>query len=327
MLSPRLLAANVLLGLVILLGLNGFVLWLEHHSNKQQVLNRLAAPGPIEGIFSGSSLVELGVDQQVFAHNWPEPTARFLNCGLGDTSTVEHCLILRQALRLHPEARFVVYCFAGSDMTVEPDGSWDSVRANRTVSYYLEPDLAAQLYGASPLDRLRFDFVRFLPLATERYLLWNRVELLRRYLQGIGLKGNDTNSYGRAEDFQSLEVMWSGYALRDGRRVVDEHLPLAAAVTKLIQSAHTDGRHVFIVELPLPPAYLDLVDKTEVWQRYRAYITPLLQQAGATYIDAHDWVTDPADFLDALHLNPSGAALFSAKLAQTIAPQVIPPAR
>ena len=328
MIAVRRLAAISVIALGGLFLLNLFVWFLARHSSKHQLVASLARPGPVVGIFSGSSLIEIGVNVTDFAAAWPpqQPPARFLDCGLGNTTPVEHCLILREALRHHPEPKFVVYGFAGADLTDSPDGSWPVVRANRTVSYDLEPGLAGRLYGGSTLDRLRFEYIRFLPLAGERYLLWNRVELLRRTLQEVGLPAAATSRYGRVDDFASMEGLYSQAVLTGGRAAIADHRPLIAAVRELLASGEDTGRRaVYVVEMPLPPAYAELVFKTDVWRQYRAYVRQLVEQQGAHYIDAHEWVTEKSEFLDAIHLNPAGASRFSRQLAQTLAPLVEAP--
>ncbi len=165
-----------------LLGLNFFAYFLAEHSSKSRLVASLGTPVTVEGIFSGNSLVEIGANCDTFAKTWSQskPPATFLNCGVGDSTPVEHCLLVRYALRHHLETKLVIYGFADLQLTEPPDGSWSTIVNNRTLSYTLEPALAAKLYGASTLAQLRFDVIRWLPLLGERTILWNRVEHLRR---------------------------------------------------------------------------------------------------------------------------------------------------
>ena len=85
-----------------LLALNFVAYYLAQHSSKSQLVASLGKPAPVEGIFCGNSLVEIGANTGAFAKAWRQQNSIFLNAGVGDSTAVEHCLLLRYALRHHP---------------------------------------------------------------------------------------------------------------------------------------------------------------------------------------------------------------------------------
>ncbi len=304
-----------------LLALNFLAYYFAQHSSKSRLVASLRTAAPVEGIFSGNSLVEIGANVDAFAKAWypQRPPATFLNAGVGDSTPVEHCLLLRYALQHHPETKLVIYGFADLQLTEPPDGSWATVVNNRTLSYELEPALAAKLYGASALERLRFEFIRWLPLLGERTILWNRVEHLRRALSSFGLPPEKAGRFGRVADFAGLEKRWTGETLKDCATTVAARAPLTPAIRELIQSARGDGsRPVFIVEMPMPPEHVSTCYNNAGWLAYRAYVRHLVEQEGASYIDAHDWVPDGNEYMDPIHLSEQGSVRFSTMLVEKL---------
>ncbi len=47
------------------------------------------------------------------------------------------------------------------------------------------------------------------------------------------------------------------------------------------------------------------------WDKYRDHLRKLVDAQHATYLNADDWIEDPNEFADHLHLTPSGAQDFS----------------
>ena len=50
-----------------------------------------------------------------------------------------------------------------------------------------------------------------------------------------------------------------------------------------------------------------------------------VEAAGVEYVSASDWIQDPAEFADNLHLSPAGAADFSRRLAHYLAQRPVLP--
>jgi hypothetical protein len=78
---------------------------------------------------------------------------------------------------------------------------------------------------------------------------------------------------------------------------------------------------VVIVEMPLPPAHQREFYSLPAWQEYRKYVADRVRRCGADYVQASDWINDPSEFQDPLHMTESGAAEFSRRLATTIHPR------
>jgi hypothetical protein len=57
------------------------------------------------------------------------------------------------------------------------------------------------------------------------------------------------------------------------------------------------------------------------WQEYRKYVADRVRDCGADYVQASDWITNPSEFSDPLHMTKAGATEFSRRLATTIHPR------
>ncbi len=136
--------------------------------------------------------------------------------------------------------------------------------------------------------------------------------------------------FGRVADFEGLEKRWTTDTLKSCKTTVTSQAPLTPAVIELIKSARGDGsRPVFIVEMPMPPEHVSTCYSNPDWLAYRTYVRHLVEQEGASYIDAHDWVPDGNEYMDPIHLNEQGSVRFSSTLAQKLKksglPQIVAP--
>jgi hypothetical protein len=84
------------------------------------------------------------------------------------------------------------------------------------------------------------------------------------------------------------------------------------ALTELLELCRRERIRVVLMLLPEGTVFRDL-DPGDVWAEVRDWLAKLRQEHGADLIDAREWVADE-HFLDAHHLLPEGATIFSARL-------------
>ena len=309
--SRRFFVCQVVLAAAVLVSANVAVSWLAANSVPRQVLRHAESAEAASDVFLGNSMMAAGLDEYAFALS--RPGSRPLNLGLGSSSPVEHLLIYRQQEK-HRGAR-VYYGFAGTQLTDVPEGGWHSLVGNRAMSYYVDPDVAIGLYADhAPFRALGLRAVGWVPALRERYAIWGNVEILRRYLEELGMPTKLASRFGRAEDFASLTVdldaFGAGCAL-----AAYERRPLSQPVQAIVRSATDRGSRVVFIEMPQPRGQLELYNARPEWADYREHLFELLRDAGVLYVDASDWIAYEG-FADPLHLNASGAAMFSSRLAK-----------
>jgi hypothetical protein len=180
--------------------------------------------------------------------------------------------------------------------------------------YYQEPEFARRYYQMSRYEAAAFEIDRRASLLAERGAVWAKVELLRRGLGQQGMPVQASNQFGRAADFTLLEAR--------NREEFEQHCATAsraelnAPVAEIIREAQQQGIKVVFVVMPLPPRHLAAFYDSGGWSTYQRHIRRLLAAQNVTYLDASRWIPDRANFGDALHLTPAGAAGFSRRLGE-----------
>jgi hypothetical protein len=210
----------------------------------------------------------------------------------------------------------VVYGFWATQLTDPVSDDWSDLAGNRAVAYYVDTEGAIALSAPdSPLRAWQMRLVSRVPLLAERLTIWARVERLRRRLDRVGLPPEETNRFGRAADFAALEPPDPAEFARRCRQAAEDGVPFAEPVRALFRVAAGRGARVVLVEMPMPSGYRRRFCDTPGWLLYRRHLRELAGQKGGAYLSAVDWVGDE-HFRDVLHLDPTGATLFSKRLAE-----------
>jgi hypothetical protein len=308
----RRLIIQVLPAIVVLLAANVGIWVLARNSTPRQLLRHGQQSAPATDLFLGNSTMEAGLDDAAFGLTKP---GRPLNMALGATQPVEHFLIYRQMYK-HKTAA-VYYGFFDTQLTDLPDGGWETLTANRAMSYYVDPKVASNFYFIdAPVKVFTHHLIARIPMLVERLTIWGRVEKLRRFLGEIGMPKKDTNRFGRAEDFSLLEDNQKEFVQRCNRMVVNR-VPLNRPVAEIFHLAKERGSQaIYVVEMPMSERHRKLYNNS-AWNSYRAYLVKLVSEAGGIYVPAANWIGKDG-FLDNLHLNEVGAKSFSRRLGQWV---------
>ena len=312
---------------VVLGGYNVFVATVAAKSQRQQALAALAhPPAGTTVVFLGNSLMAAGGDPDSFRSAWAaQPaSAPSLNLALSATSPVEHYLICKTALAHGLRPKWLIYGFFDDQLNATTRGDWSDLVGNRALSYYF-PTEAAELYApGSSLKRWQLALTTQVPMLSERSSPWTTVERWRRQLGSIGMPAKKTNRFGQVDDFGLRSAEEIASFERRCRAITDGRVGFSTPVRQIVELAHAHQVRVLFVEMPMPRPHWESFYSIPVWPRLRIHVQHLAAEAGVTYLNASDWVGDDAQFADALHLNPAGARVFSARLARELA-QLDPP--
>jgi hypothetical protein len=310
----------------VCLALALFVIWLFNiflafkvDSVPKLIMRQMRATPRIDMLFLGNSLMQSGFNAGSFASAWPvrntAPAA--FNAGLGSSSPVEHYLLADQAYRHHKPITYLVYGFYDLQLTTPQSFNWVDLIGNRSMGYSTEPAKAASLYApGSILESWRFHLIGAVPMLREHSQLWKYVEVIRRFLQEVGMRKARTNQFGRVADFEAVALPDKFKFDQDCEKAVQESAPFVPAVLELLRLAHEQNTQVTVIEMPMNSSHRNSCYSTVAWRQYRRYLQQRLQTEGVTYAVASDWITNDADFSDGLHLTKEGADAFSKKMAQ-----------
>lgn len=300
----------------ILVAFNFLVQHFARNSVPRQLVRQIDASRGITHLALGNSLIAAGFDASVFdASMAPAPVVAF-NAGLGASGTVEQLMILQRALRDASTVKVVIYGFFDFQLTDPPSATLTDFFGNRAVAFYLDPSLALRSYQMNPSDRLEFEIFRDVPMVVERAGIWAKVERMRREMGEVGMPHADTNRFGRVADFALLEAR--SPADFTSQCELGQKAGLSQPVLEMIADAHARGAQVVIVAMPMHPYHQSHFYALDAWGKYREHLRELIEAQHATYLNAADWIEDPDEFADHLHLAPSGAKDFSARLAAKI---------
>lgn len=310
--STRYLLVQLLVFAMGLIALNGAIGRLSKNAVPRQLLRRPQLAAPATDVYLGNSLMAAALDEDAIRS--VNPSTVPLNMGLGSTSVVEHLILYQAAAKSHPIRR-VYYGFFDDQLTAVPSGTWNDLVGNRAMAYYAGPDTAAKFYAAGDAWlSLQIRTVGWLPMFTERQTIWSKVERVRRILGSRGLPADRTNRFGRADDFAQLEASDAESFARDRASDAGVGVPLTPAIAELLRSVRESGAQPVLVLMPMPRSHRSRFYSSNGWAEYSRWIHELARRAGATVLDASDWVDDKG-FADPLHLDSNGAADFSKRLA------------
>jgi hypothetical protein len=300
----------------ILVAFNLLVRHFARNSVPRQLLRQIDAARGITHLAVGNSLIFSDFDPSVFeASMAPAPVVAF-NAGLGASGTVEQLMILQRALHDASTVKVVIYGFFDFQLTDVPSATLTDFFGNRAAAFYLDPGLALRSYQMSPSDRLAFDLLRHVPMVVERAGIWANVERMRREMGEVGMPPAGTNRFGRVADFALLEARSPADFASQCTQA--QNAGLSKPVLEMIADAHARGAQVVIVEMPMHPYHQSHFYALGAWDKYREHLRKLVEAQHATYLNAADWIEDANEFADHLHLAPSGAKDFSARLAVKI---------
>jgi hypothetical protein len=312
---------SVAIALVILVAYNVLIFVAAKKTQRQHLLAAIdRLPPATDCLFLGNSLIEAGCNATAFQAGWPQTSASpsAVNLGLGATTPVEHYLILKRALSRPVHVKYIIYGFFDDQLNAAPDGKWEDLIGNRAFSYYFPRDAAAFYTPHSRIGEWRMELGARIPMVAERSSLWDRVELLRRRFEDIGMPAQKVNRFGRVGDFNALEAKDVPSFTQRCEAIVQGQKGFSGPIQAMIDLAHEHGAKFFFVEMPMSPRHRETFYSLPVWREMRAHLQSLARDQNATYLAASDWVPDGTDFEDTVHLNEQGARFFSARLAAAL---------
>lgn len=287
------------------------------NSIPRQVIRAIAsAPRIIDVLAVGNSLIAAGFNPVVverrLVNSGRPPIA--VNAGLGASGLIEHLILTRLAFRSH-RVKTLIYGFFDLQLTSDLIQKNSDIIGNRNVLYYQEPEITLQYARFDLVERLTFQAYRRSALLRERSSIWEKVEKLRRAMISVGMPPEETNRFGRRNDFALLEAGDSQTFSLACRKVILSGNLLAAPFRALLQQAKQNGVNIVVVEMPMHPLHLDRYYSVSIWKTVRSQTQAAIEAAGAHYLDASAWVPDSHLFDDHLHLSKEGAKQFSQLLA------------
>ncbi|MBA3683789.1 MAG: hypothetical protein H0W72_00870 [Planctomycetes bacterium] len=317
--TPRRFAIAVAVCLAVLLAFNAAVWSASRSTQRQQALGQARAAGSAHALFFGNSLMAGGCDPEAFAASWRASTGTgiaAMNLALGQSGPVEHWLLAKTAFAAQPRPRLVVYGFFDTQLTDPCRGGWGDLTGNRALAYSF-PGEAARFYGdGSTVAHAWYATVGAIPLLSERWSLWSRVESGRRRLEALGMPPRADNRFGRAGDFAAFNQDAEGMHARC-RGVVTGDGSFSPPIAELLRGARSTGARTVLVAMPMPERHRRGFYAQDAWSSYAAWIRDQAALAGGEVVDASDWLTDDA-FVDDVHLGDPGSAAFCTKLAEVL---------
>jgi len=303
--------------LLLLFALNEAVARSARDTVPRELMARVRETPGVSVLALGNSLVGVGFEESAFDQAiGAEPRYGMINLGLGNSTPVEHLMLLRYALQHGERPRVLIYGFFDFQLTHPAEFATSDLIGNRAMLYYLEPEYARRFYHLSLHDRIEFEVMRHFPLFVDRTVVWERVELFRRSLEQEGMPPEKTNSMGRANDFSLLEYPSTPAFIEEcGRARLRDLIP---SVHAIIDQGRAAGMKVIFVEMPLPPEHVRSFYDTQAWGGYRSHVRSMLEAEGAQFIDASHMMPQDSMFADPLHMTYAASKDFSRRFAESL---------
>jgi hypothetical protein len=310
-----------LVALILLLGLNQATGWLGQNAVPRVILRKARSSSGFADAFLGNSLVKSGISESVWSDagtvaNLP---TRPVNLGIGWSTPAEHAVIWSELLKAGNRPKNLFYGFFDLQLQEYTNSTWWALGGNMAMGYFIDPELSAKYHA--PGSTLGHAFMRaaaHVPLFTERITYWGKIEELRRKLSAIGTKPapHDPNSAAGngTDEFSAFNAAGSEAFAQSCEAVIRAGIPFHPAIDDIIDSAARVGCRVYFVEMPMTPQHRRLFYSVPEWTTYKRRLREHLAARKATLIEAGDWVPDPRDFGDSLHLNDAGASRFTKRL-------------
>jgi hypothetical protein len=316
--SRTVLTTTLLLFMLAMGVVNVGIHLMARHSPAHLKVSQLEASSGVACIGVGNSLMDSGFRAGDFAreaarrgHECPS-----INAALGATYPVEHLMLLLHTLHHGANPRVVIYGFYGFQLTDTPQLRVADLMGNRSIGLYLDRDTAREFYVWPLSSRLAFEVLGELPMFVERGNAYRRVELLRR---SIHHWGQDTTNPEPAvlDAFTALEADSEAAFIERCLRETKSQASLSQPILRMLKEARLHGSRIPFILMPMPSRHRERFYHHPEWAAYIGHVTRLLAHEGAELVDASRWMDD-ASFVDALHMNPNGAAAFSVRLAQEL---------
>jgi len=316
MISRKQLMTAATITLVILVGLNVAIakILVPHTSAEKKLTEIRNTRGDCIGL--GNSLIYHAFVPQVFdraAHKLGVPCTS-VNAGLGASDVLEHLLLLREALRVNPHPKLIVYGFFDlqlSDML--PSGVEDLTLA-RNLPVYFEPDLAFKYYKTPLSSRLELALFRHVPMFVFRGHAYRSVTQLRERLQLIGLPEAEQQPTDR---FLALALRPPIF-LKTMDKYGKSEPVIDPTVRELLKEAKNSGARVVVVLVPLAAEHIATYYQSPQWESYERLVKSAVLEEGVEYLDASDWEPEASNYVDSVHLNENGSEKFSVQLANCL---------
>lgn len=307
-----------LAGVLVLLGaLNEAVARSAENAGPRRLMARVRETPQATVLAIGNSIIGVGLEEAAFDDGIGFSRQQgVINLGLGNSTPVEHLMLMRYALHNGERPRALLYGFYDFQLTHPAEFSTGDLIGNRALLYYIEPEYARQFYTLSLHDRIEFEIMRHFPLFVDRSVTWERVELFRRRLAEQGMPVQETETIGRANDFSLLEYPSAGAFVEECARA--SRRDLIASVREIIRQSFAAGVRPVFIEMPMPPAHVRSFYDTTAWEKYRGHIQGLLSAEGAQYIDASHMMPDQSMFADPLHMTYAASREFSRRLGESL---------
>jgi len=275
--------------------------------------------GGVDVILLGSSMVNTGIDPDVFSEQYASATGwelRVFNFGVEGFTISPNTEVARLLVQEYHPATLVFVTemrdyVAANGLEVERQvlsDEWLDARLTGTWS------LRTRLKEKSKLVQ------HLLP-----YRNWSRADFPDTFLMSLRRFG-DTTSAGyepdqktasqldvppdpNSPDDRALFDMFSNYAI-DPERLTD----LADII-----SLQQEGTQVIITELPLHPSYFTYFGGEDIHRQYLAQLVPFIESAGGVFLPPPSSGLIPPQYRsDRFHLNYKGAPLYSRLLADQL---------
>jgi hypothetical protein len=302
--------------LLLLFALNETVARSARDTFPRQLMARVRESPGAGVVALGNSLVGVGFDESAFDEGIGLNEQQGINLGLGNSTPVEHLMLLRYALYNGEHPRMLIYGFFDFQLTHPAEFATSDFIGNRAMLYYVEPEYARRFYHLSLHDRIEFEIMRRFPLFVDRSVTWERVELFRRKLEQQGMPPEKTNAMGRVNDFSLLEYPSRPAFIEECGRA--SRRDLIPSVQEIIRQGGTAGMKVVFVEMPLPPAHVQSFYDTAAWDEYRSHVQSMLVGAGAQFIDASHMMPNESMFADPLHMTYEASKEFSRRVGESL---------
>jgi hypothetical protein len=318
--APRTCFSALAVTIVMVCCANWAVGRASSNSMPRQIMRHVQEPGSaIDLLGMGNSLVATGFDESELQATFQKAGQAIvaINGGLGATGTIEHLAMTRLALQ-HRTVREIIYGFFDQQLSAEQPLKNSDIIGNRAMLYYDEPQLTLRYAHFDWLELLEFQTYRCCALLRERGTIWTKVEKMRRSMQEVGMPRQETNQFGRRNDFSLLEFSDPRQFARSCQEVMSSGDFLSPPIQELFKEAQSYGARVTVVLMPMHPLHLERFYDQPVWEQFARLNRTAVERAGATYIDASRWIPEEADFQDHLHLSESGGKRFSRLLAEQI---------
>jgi hypothetical protein len=285
----------------------------------------VAREGSINCIFLGNSMVWRGFDPEAFARGYEKRVGQGMRCfnfGVDGMPVVTAGALARILVKdYHPnlliygtDARDYAIPRVSEDATVLLDSPWLRYRLGQfSVQGWVQEHSYLYRYQATLSQVLRFQ---------NRYLFLTASYASNKDNYGFGGDARSKLNVTLPPDQQRDAGQVQHYfALLSDYRMLPENL---SGLEQLLDQKGADLQ-VLIVEMPVPPTYLDFFSRGE--QDYRRFIDQVNQMARVKAVQfwptTQLWLIPEDGWVDYSHLNTTGARIFSNWLGEQLGSAVV----